>query len=453
MAERRRAASFRARTTLAATLVVALALLAGAVSLVLLVRGSLREGVETGAEQRAASLAAQVESSGVPAQPRQDEDDDDPEDEVWQVSDRAGSVVRTSQPLTKPIPESDGDVVRLPGADSDYLAVTEDAGEYDVTVAVSLEEVEDSTHALVPPLLIGVPVLLLLVAATTWTVATRVLTPVERIRREMEQITGDKLQRRVPEPPTGDEIHRLAVTVNRTLARLEAFGVRQRQFVADASHELRSPLASIRQTAEVARAHPGALPEGELADTVLDEGARMQRLVAQLLVLTRTDDGGAARERREIDLDDLVLATAGRVRHGSAGRPDADRSLRVDTSRVGPVRVRGDELALTQVVRNLGDNAARHARSTVSYSLVQRGDRAELVVEDDGPGVAEEDRERIFERFVRLDEARARDDGGSGLGLAIVEEIVRAHGGSVQVSRAELGGARFVVLLPVGTAP
>ncbi len=436
-------ASVRTRTTVAAVLVVAVALVVGAFALVTLVSGSLRDGVEASAEQRASSLADQIDSSGLPDQPEgEDADDDDLEDEVWQVTDADGTVVRSSQQLSRPLPRADGDEVTPAGADVPYYVVTEDAEEYDVTVAVSLEEVEDSVDALLPPLLVGLPLLLLVVGGTTWMVATRALAPVERIRREVEQITGDRLERRVPEPSSRDEIHRLAATMNQMLERLEAARDRQRQFVGDASHELRSPLASMRQTAEVAKAHPGALPEGELADAVLEEGARMQRLVEQLLVLTRTDEGAVALGHRDVDLDDLALAEARRVRNG----------LEVDTSGVQGGRVRGDQAALSQVVRNLVDNAVRHARSRVVIGVHEDERGVELVVEDDGPGVPEDQRERVFERFVRLDEARARDAGGSGLGLAIVQEIVRAHGGSVSVAAAASGGARFVVRLPGGGA-
>jgi signal transduction histidine kinase len=447
VADRRwQGASVRTRTTVAAVLVVAVALLVGAFTLVSLVRESLRDGAETSAEQRASAIADEIERSGLPAQPQSDDEEadelDDPDDEVWQVTDSSGAVVRTSQQLARPLPRSDTDEVSLPGADHAYLVVTEEAGEYAVSVAVSLEEVDDSTDALLPPLLVGLPVLLLVVGGTTWMVATRALAPVERIRREVEQITGDRLERRVPEPPARDEIQRLATTMNQMLARLEGSRDRQRQFVADASHELRSPLSSIRQTAEVSRAHPGALPEGELADAVLEEGARMQRLVEQLLLLTRADEGAVARHPRDVDLDDLALAEARRLR--AAG-------LEVDVAHVQGGRVRGDEPALGQVVRNLTDNAARHATSAVRISVADGAAGVELIVEDDGPGIPEDQRARIFERFVRLDEARARDDGGSGLGLAIVEEIVRAHGGSVSVSSSELGGARFVVRLPAAS--
>ncbi len=439
-------ASVRLRTTVAAVLVVAIALLVGAFVLVTLVRDSLRDGLETSAEQRASALADELETSGLPepAAPDDDEDDNDPEDLVWQVTDDAGKVVRSSQTLGEPLPTDDADEVRLPGADHRYLVVTEDAEsggqEYVVSVAVSLEDVEDSTAALVPPLLVGLPILLLLVGGTTWVVATRALAPVERIRREVEGITGDRLDRRVPEPRSRDEIHRLALTMNQMLGRLEDSRDRQQQFVADASHELRSPLASIRQTAEVARAHPGALPEGELADAVLEESLRMQRLVEQLLLLTRADEGAVGHATRDVDLDDLALAEARRVTR---------TGLDIDSSGVTAGRVRGDQTALAQVVRNLVDNAARHADRAMAVAVREAGGSVELVVEDDGPGVPEEERQRVFERFVRLDEARARDAGGSGLGLAIVKEIVTAHGGQVEISTAGLGGARFVVRLPM----
>jgi signal transduction histidine kinase len=177
---------------------------------------------------------------------------------------------------------------------------------------------------------------------------------------------------------------------------------------------------------------------------VLEESARMQRLVEQLLLLTRADEGAVARAPRAVDLDDLALTEARRV--GRTG-------VRVDTSAVRAGRVLGDPTALGQVVRNLVDNAARHARSGVSVAVAEEAGRdgstdVVLVVDDDGPGVPPEQRERVFERFVRLDEARARDAGGSGLGLAIVKEIAGAHGGSVVAEASPSGGARFVVRLP-----
>lgn len=449
-------ASVRVRTTLAAVLVVAFALVVGGIALVVLVRGALVDGLESSAEQRADTLAAQVGSTetprGSPAEEGGDEDGGrgdaedsedsmDLDDEVWQVLDGEGRIVSSSQPLSRPLPDEDADAVRLPGGDAAYLVVTESAGDYRVVVAVSREEVEDTVSALVPLLLVGLPVLLLVVGGTTWVVVTRALRPVERIRDEVEQITGDRLDRRVPEPPARDEVQRLARTMNGMLERLQGAQERQRQFVGDASHELRSPLAGIRQTAEVARAHPGAMPEGELADAVLEESARMQRLVEQMLLLTRADEGAVAAQRREVDLDDLVLTEARRARRGG---------VEVDGARIATARVRGDEGALAQVVRNLVDNAVRHASSRIGLAVHEDAGTAVVVVDDDGAGIAAADRDRVFERFVRLDESRARDAGGSGLGLSIVHEIVRAHGGSVEVGTSPWGGARFTVRLPAG---
>ncbi|MDI6105675.1 ATP-binding protein [Actinoplanes sp. NEAU-A12] len=430
-------ASVRLRTTVLAVAVMAVALIVGAVTLVLMARSSLRGGIETAAEERAAVLAAQIQTSGLPSAAGDDDDDDDV---LWQVRDGAGAVVRSSRPLAAPLPAGPSGQVRLPGQDDPFVIVTGDAGAYTVVVAASLDEVDDATGALVTPLAIGVPLVLMLVGGVTWLVVTRALAPVERIRREVEEITGERLDRRVPEPASRDEVHRLARTMNRMLARLEDSRERQQRFVADASHELRSPLAGIRQAAEVARSHPGALSEGELAEAVLEESGRMERLVEQLLLLTRTGGAGAgARPRQDVDVDDLALAEARRVRR---------TGLTVDSSGVGAGRVRGDRSALAQVVRNLADNGARHARTTVAVAVSSRAGRVDLVVEDDGAGIPEDQRERVFERFVRLDEARARDDGGSGLGLAIVREIVGAHGGTVTVTRSALGGARFEVRLP-----
>jgi len=434
----------RLRTTAVAVLVVAVALTAGAFLLVALVGGSLRDGAEAGAEQRASALADQIETTGLPAaEPADDEDADEPDDLIWQVSEAGGVVVRSSQPLAAPLPAAGTDEVRLPGADHPYVVVTEEARGYRIAVAASLEEVDDSTAALVTPLLVGLPLILLLVGGTTWAVAARALAPVARIRREVEEITGDRLDRRVPEPRSRDEIHRLARTMNQMLQRLERSRDRQQQFVGDASHELRSPLASIRQAAEVSLAHPGALPEGQLAEAVLEESARMQRLVEQLLLLTRTEDGAATHSYQDVDLDDLALAEAGRA---------ARSGLAVETAGIGAGRVRGEPTALGQVVRNLVDNAARHADTALAIAVRDTGAGIELTVEDDGQGIPEDQRQRVFDRFVRLDEARARDAGGSGLGLAIVREIVTAHGGTVVISSSSLGGARFVVRLPASAS-
>jgi signal transduction histidine kinase len=263
---------------------------------------------------------------------------------------------------------------------------------------------------------------------------------VEAIRAEVDAISAAALHRRVPDPPADDEIGRLARTMNRMLERLERAQARQRRLVSDASHELRSPVAAIRQHAEVALAHPDRTTTAELAATVLAEDLRLQRLAEDLLLLTRADEHTLALRRRPVDLDDLVFDEARRLRDTTG--------LRVDTTAVSAGRVDGDAAGLRRVLRNLGDNAARHAAGRLAFSVAERDGLVLLGIDDDGPGIPEADRERVFERFVRLDDARGRDDGGSGLGLAIVAELARAHGGTVAVASSPLGGARVEVTLP-----
>jgi signal transduction histidine kinase len=283
------------------------------------------------------------------------------------------------------------------------------------------------------------------VGVVTWLVVGRVLAPVEAIRREVEAISPTELHRRVPDPPGRDEIARLAGTMNAMLARLEEGHRRERRLVADASHELRSPIASIRQHAEVAVAHPEASSPTEVAETVLQEALRLQRIVDDLLLLARLDEGSPRPPSEPLDLDDLVFDEARRVRTST--------SLRIDVHGVSGGRILGNRTELDRLVRNLMDNAVRHGRAVVELSLREEHDRVVLVVEDDGPGVPEGERSRVFERFVRLDDARGRDAGGSGLGLAIVHDVAAAHGATVRVLDGELGGARFEVAFPAVEGP
>jgi signal transduction histidine kinase len=228
--------------------------------------------------------------------------------------------------------------------------------------------------------------------------------------------------------------------MNRMLGRLEEGQARQRRFIADASHELRSPVASIRQHAEVAISHPELTSVGELSETVYAENRRVERLVDDLLLLARADEHTLQLRRRPVDLDDLVFDEARRLRDAT--------DLRIETTAVSAGRVSGDAASLRRVLRNLGDNAARHARAHVAFALGEHDGAVQLDVDDDGPGIPADDRQRVFERFVRLDDARARDRGGSGLGLAIVAEVVSAHGGAITISDSGLGGARVQVRFP-----
>ncbi|MGH9267765.1 MAG: sensor histidine kinase, partial [Acidimicrobiales bacterium] len=336
--------------------------------------------------------------------------------------------------------------IEVPVDDGDFLAVATAAntaeGRFIVVVARSLEDVTDPTRAVTSLLFIGLPALLLVVAVTTWRAVGRALAPVEAMRSEVDEISAAELHRRVPDPPGKDEISRLAHTMNRMLGRLERAQARHRRFISDVSHELRSPVASIRQHAEVALAHPERTSTSELAETVLAENHRLQGLVDDLLLLARADEHTLGLRRNPVDLDDLVFAEARRLR----GTTD----LRIDTTEVSAGRVEGDATGLARVLRNLGDNAARHARSRVSFGVTEGDAAVVLTVDDDGLGIPGAARERVFERFVRLDDARDRDHGGSGLGLAIVAELVRAHGGTVTIADSGLGGARIEIVLPGG---
>jgi signal transduction histidine kinase len=286
------------------------------------------------------------------------------------------------------------------------------------------------------------PILLLVFGLVTWFVVGRALAPVEAIREEVDAISSSRLDRRVSDPPGHDEIARLATTMNRMLERLQDGQLRQRRFVSDASHELRSPVTTIRQHAELALAHPDTTEIGELAEVVLEEDVRLQALVEDLLLLTRIDEGTMELHTEPVDVDDLVFEEAARLR----GATD----LRIDISNVSAGRVIGDRLKLERLVRNLADNAARHASSAIRLAVQEDDEHVVLEVDDDGPGVPGALRGVVFERFTRLDESRDRDGGGTGLGLAIVAEIAGAHGGTASVSDAPLGGARFEVLLPRG---
>ncbi len=438
------AGTVRVRTTIAATVLVGLALLAGGIALVVAMRDALTDEVRDVARVRAADTAAALEAGTDPSFVATGLNQDD-DDAFIQILDGDGNVVAAS-----PLLAGDPPVARLgPGEsaeveatdeDDEFLAVAADAGRYTVIAGRILDTVNESTSVVTNLLMVGLPVLLAVAALTTWLVVGRALAPVESIRREVDAISSAELDRRVPNPPGNDEIARLAMTMNSMLERLERGQARQRRFVADASHELRSPVASIRQHAEVAQAHPDRTTVGALAETVAAENLRVERLVDDLLLLTRADEHTLQLQQRPVDLDDLVFEEAHRLRDAT--------SVRVDTSRVSAGRVSGDRAALWRALRNLGDNAVRHAASQVAFALNVQDGAVVLDVDDDGQGIAVADRQRVFERFVRLDAARARDAGGSGLGLAIVAEVVAAHHGTISIANSGLGGARFQVRLP-----
>lgn len=446
--------TMRVRTTVAAAAVVGVALTVAGIVIVMVLRGSLEDNVETSARLRAEDVIALLDAGVAPEELSVEEDSDgDEETTLIQVVGPDGEVRLSSanvagQPAVADVaPGSTQRVRGLSLAPEDpYLVIAEAAGPVDggrltVLVARALEPVDETVGRVQALLWAGIPLLLGLVALTTWTVVGRALAPVAAISAEVRAISDAELDRRVPEPGTDDEIGALARTMNQMLARLQAGRDRQRQFVSDASHELRSPITTIRHELEQAIARPPEVDLGSLAEDLLQEDLRMQRLVDDLLLLARTDETALALSRQPVDLDDVVLAAADRLRSGGV--------VAVDASGVEAARVVGDHGALDRAVSNLTENAARYATSRVHLTLTTDGAEAVLRVDDDGPGVPLTDRTRIFERFARLDDARARATGGAGLGLAIVAEVVAAHRGTVRCLDAPLGGARLEVRLPV----
>ncbi len=321
-----------------------------------------------------------------------------------------------------------------------------------VIVARSAADVRHSVAVVTVALIVAYPLLVTAMAVVGWRVAGAVLRPVEALRAGAEQITAGGVARpqagagsRVPVPPSRDEIHRLAVTLNRMLDRLATAQARQRAFVADAAHELRSPITSMRTQLEVAR-HLGVTGRGEsgqLVDDLLVDVERLARLVDDLLLLARADEAVTLSRTAPVEL--AALATEVADRYAAARVPVTAAVWR-------PAWVAGDHGALVRVLTNLLDNAVRHAARRVVVSVAATGAYQVVSVVDDGRGIPAADRERVFDRFTRLDDARARDEGGSGLGLPIVRELVRRHGGTVRLSDAS-PGLRVDVRLPAAPAP
>src|SRR3954451_14677858 len=409
--------SVRVRLTVVETLAFAIALSAAAFGLVKLVRTNLVDRIQETNQHQLDDLALRVRRGDL-----------DPEPGYQCV------YVNGIRQGCRPTPPDRS------GYEAAQREVDTQAGRITLVAQSSLEEVDRTVNSVSDVLLIAVPSMIALVALAAWYFTGRALRPVEAIRQQAESITGTTMDRRVPEPDTDDEVGRLARTMNAMLDRLETSSRRQRQFVSDASHELRSPLASIRTNLEVALRHADRTDWPAVAGRALAEDVRMEDTVSELLELARVDEAAGPMPLAslpEVDLDELVLDDTVQ-----------QRRVPVDTARVSAGRVHGRREQLTRVVRNLVDNAARHANARVAVELTTDDGRVDLTVDDDGPGIALDDRERVFHRFTRLDDGRARDSGGLGLGLSMVKAITEQHGGTVTIDDAPLGGARLRVRLP-----
>ena len=436
--------SVRGRTTILVTLVFALTLIVSGLTLLTVLRRTMLDNIDTALGLRAADLGALVTSGVAPRDITIPDDGTSFAQIILNGDVIASSTNVRGQPPVDTLTDSSQITVRQTSGDEEVfrLVVTEQnspAGPVTIAVGTTLADMEQTTRVATWTLAITGLALTMLAGAATWVVVRRALRPVDSMRAEVADITVSGLDRRVSQPTTDDEIRLLADTLNDMLVRLESGTRAQRDFVSAASHELRTPIAVIRNVLEVAQS-TDAPDWREIADSVLEEDVRMERLVDDLLLIARTDAGVSRSEHwTAVDLDDIVFEEARRV----------PSPIQIDVSRVSAGQVNGDGEQLRRVVRNLFDNALRHATQAIAVDLSSVGGRVSVAVDDDGPGVAPEDRTRIFERFVRLDESRTRSDGGTGLGLAIVTELVDSLGGDVHVESSErLGGARFVFTLP-----
>jgi signal transduction histidine kinase len=441
-------ASVRFRITVVAALAVAGVLVVTGGALVLNQRRVLTEDLDDTLAEWASDLAAGAEAGDLP--PTFDPVGDD--DAVAQVVEADGGVVAATPgdadrlPLVPVAPPGDDgggartvDLAVDDEGPEPYRVVARPAGTATVLVASPLDDVAESTGLLTRSLAVAVPAATLLLAALVWVLVGRTLRPVEAIRREVAGIGAGGLDRRVPVPPTGDEVARLARTMNAMLDRIEDGARRQERFVADASHELRSPLARVRAQVEVDAAHPDGADPAATRQRVLEETVGMQHLVDDLLVLARSDAAAGPRRTVAVDLDDVVARHVRRLR--------ADGRVVVDSRGVGPAQVVGDPDDLGRAVGNVVDNAVRHARSTVTVAVAAGPGTAVVTVADDGPGIPADRREAVFERFTRLDGVRS-PGGGTGLGLAIAREVVESYGGTIAVDPDHEPGSRFVITLP-----
>ncbi|MFN2563336.1 MAG: sensor histidine kinase [Jatrophihabitans sp.] len=443
--------SLRARLTLLATALFSFAVITGAILLLVLQRYALTRVLDQSANKTAGDVA-QLFSSGKEPRTLPPTTGGITAVQVVNAHDDVISASPGADPHTSIVGPSELSAVR--GGDRPTITSSSDArlrvvgrklGARTILVSTDVSRVEDSQRILTRAALIGSPLAVLLMALASYAVAALTLRPVAALRHGAADITAAGLaKQRLPVPDAQDEIHRLAVTLNAMLDRIESATSRQRTFVGDAAHELRSPLASLRVQLEVAQRLGPTVDWSGLIDDVLVDVERLDRLVEDLLSLARLDESGALTRRDPLNLDEIVQEVV--AGYGTARVPVVAETQPSPTS--------GDAEALRRVIINLVNNAVRYAATEVHMSVApdKQGGKPviRMIVDDDGPGIAEAERERVFDRFYRVQESRSRQTGGTGLGLPIVRDVVNNHGGRVRLAERPDGrpGLRAVVVLP-----
>ncbi|MFW0796970.1 HAMP domain-containing sensor histidine kinase [Gordonia sp. CPCC 205515] len=443
----------RTRLTVLATALVTVALAVAAVIMVFALRHVLLRSADAATSARVEQIATTLTHEGErgidPSLLSTDQNV-----AVIQIVDASGTLRLTNEkrfdrPMSPPLAPGEQRVIH--GAHAQYYSAEEfqttargvTTSDGPRTIMVGAAETPINTTVITVAILccIVFPLIVAGMAVLTHYFVGRTLQPVDDIRRRVDDISGGDLTQRVPVPAGGDEIATLASTMNDMLGRIETARQEQLRFVNDASHELNSPLTTLVGLLDLARVKNHSLDVETIDTVMLPEALRLQNMVADLLLLARADESGVPLRIDDVDLDEIVSAEVTRLEALTGSTIDAN---------IVAVRIRGDAEKLARALRNITDNAVRHTRDsiTVSMSVDPAQDTATITVSDNGPGIPDNEKVRVTERFVRLDTARERSQGGSGLGLSIVTEIVRAHHGTVSVTDSPTGGASVGFSLP-----
>ncbi len=445
---RRLASSIRLRLTVSSIVVVGIVLSVAGTALVTTQHRSLYDGASARVLNEVQSIGLAMSYGTTVAKAETLGSD-------LQFVNRKGKVIGASAQLVGNPRVSDVlpkfTVVRLVPVSPHFLnpesvavigAMTVLSGQGVVTVysVASATQIQQTQNATVRALLFILPTILIVIGVLTWLFTGLALRPVDQMRRRVDAIEEEAINARVELPSGDDEVARLARTLNDLLERIDTARIRQRSFVSDASHELRSPIASLLATVQVARMYPERVDVAQICDVVAAEGNRLSRLVDDLLLLASSDERGVQIKSDPIDLDEVLLREVDRVRLLG--------EINVDASAISAARIEGDQVMVEGAIRNLVDNACRYATHEITVGAHMEGETAVVTVADDGPGLGSDDPVVLFERFARLDRSRQRRSGGAGLGLAIVAAAAKAHGGSARFLEVEHGACvelRFLV--------